>query len=199
VVRRKIPLSLTSVAVALGVFAVAPAANAQPSELFHCLFSHTDLPPCRDIHGSILFHNECGRAFVRYLSHVGWYPLRCVGPIEVAVETASSFYDQFPLYVEIVPLDGIDPTQVCENALGYVLLTLHPDRSSPESCDFWRSSGIVDISSIVPIGGTYALRLYGFHHPVSNSSAVDCVRVIAHPAPAAVARQSWGLVKCLYR
>jgi hypothetical protein len=92
----------------------------------------------------------------------------------VAVETVTSLYDQYPLYLEIGPLDGVDPTQVCENALGYVVLTLHPDRSEPESCDFWRTTGIIDISTIVPMGGTYARRLYGFHHPVSNSSAVDC-------------------------
>jgi hypothetical protein len=43
---------------------------------------------------------------------LAWYPRRYVGPIEVEVETGSSVYTQFPLYVQIVPLDDVDPATV---------------------------------------------------------------------------------------
>jgi hypothetical protein len=164
--------------------------------------SQQQSPTCQDIGAGVTVFGPCpGRFFAHFIGSFAWYPLRYVGPIEVEVETGSSVYTQFPLYVQIVPLDGVDPTEVCQNAPGYVLMTLFPRRSTrSDPCDFWERSGVVDLSSILPVGSTYVLRFYNFLHPFGNSPGVDCVRVTAHAAqPASVAAMQWGRAKCLYR
>jgi hypothetical protein len=195
----KAAVSLTRLAVLLWALVVIPPTSAQPSDLFECV--RFDLPPCRDLVGGIVFSSLCpGRRFEIFLGYFAWFPLRNVGPIEVEVEAASTLHTLFPLQVQIVPLDGVNQADICENALGYVVMTLYPRRSRrPDPCNFWESSGIVDISSVVPVGGTYALRIYSFTHPLGVSPGVDCVRVTSHPIDTAVVRGTWGGVKCLYR
>lgn len=196
---RKTTVSLIRLSLLVGALAAAPAASAQPTELFRCLYSDGVLPPCMDIGGSLAF-SDCGRIFVRFLGRASYFPLRYVGPIEVEVETMAATYDQFPVYVEIVPLDGVDPHLVCENAPGLVLMTLYPNRSRRDPCDFWETSGIVDLSSFLSIGSHYAIRLYFFRYPGSpgaKSVAVDCIRITSHTV-SAVPHLSWGTVKWLY-
>src|SRR5262245_9033492 len=184
----------------LGTLLIAPAASAQPSDLLACV--SVDLPTCYDPLGGIVFSRIClGRQFNIFLGQFAWHPLRNVGPIEIEIETLSSLHQQFPLHVEIVPLDGIDPTTVCQNAPGRVLMTINPRTSRrPDPCNYWESSGIVDISHVVPIGHAYGVRVYSFYHPgLITSPGVDCIRITSHPVSSPLASSSWGGVKRLYR
>jgi hypothetical protein len=203
VVRNKTALSLTWLAVALGVLAVPSTASAQPTDLFTCIFLFHESPTCVEIGSSVTVLPQCpGRFFAHFVGYYAWYPLRYVGPIEIEFETGSSVFTQYPLYVQIVPLAGVDPlSEVCGNVPGYVVLTLFPRRSwRPDPCDLWESSGLVDLSALLTLGDRYALRVFAVRHRNGDSPGVDCVRVTAYPEQTGrVATTGWGSVKCLYR
>jgi hypothetical protein len=193
-------VSLIRCVLVLGALAVISTASAQPTDLFVCVESQGDAPVCQDVGAGLIHSSVCpSRLFGQFIGAFAWYPLRYVGPIEVRVETESSIFVRYPLYIEIVPLDGVDPTRVCANAPGYVLATIFPRQTTrPDPCDFWESTGIVDLSPLLTTGSTYALRFYSFMHPFVDGPGIDCVRLTSNPT-ANVAARDWGRVKCLYR
>jgi len=193
------PVSLICTVLVLAALAVPRTASAQRTDLYWCLVEARTPPPCFDVGGSVTFSDsDCPRQFDNFLGRVGFYPLQYVGPIEVEIETIAAPRDRFPLYVEIVPLIGREAREACENAPGFLLMTLFPNRSRRDPCDYWERSGVVDLSAILPLGSPYTLRLYFFHHPSGNSPAADCVRVTPHPELLTVTPLSWGKVKWLY-
>jgi hypothetical protein len=199
-VRNQAVIPLRNLIVALGALAVSAAASAQPTDLYECVVTHNVTPRCYDVRAGLIFASSCpsgARRYEVYIGQFGWHPLRNLGPIEVEVETASSASTYFPLYVEIVPLAGVNPGDVCQNIPGYALMTIYPRYGN--LCGFTDTSGIVDISAVVPIGGTYAVRLYAFRHAEGHSPGIDCVRVTSHPVRSSVVREMWGRVKWLYQ
>jgi hypothetical protein len=129
-------------------------------------------------------------------------PVAFVGPITVGVETISTLDTRFPLYVEVVPLQGSEWfPPVCENLPGNVVLIVYGHFDEP--CGAWDEAGPIDITNVVPLGSLYALRLYFFDRGVSGggtSPALGCLRVTAHPVETrAVAPATWGRVKALFR
>lgn len=179
-------------AVKLWALALPSVVSAQPTDLFTCL-SRAD-PTCQDI-GGPLTETTCPKLFENYYGRVAFYPLRCVGSVTVEVETYASWRTRFPLYVEVVPLTpGAAP---CENAAGNVILIAHGGFEVP--CGTWETAGPVDITSVVPIGSLYAIRLYFLGSSGGLSPGVDCVRVTAHPVTSSLASMSWGQAKILFK
>ncbi len=173
---------------------VPAIAGAQPADFQTCLSRSS--PSCQDVGGPLVV-TLCpsGPRYAEiYYGRIAWYPLKCVGPITVAVETFAGVDTRFPIYVEVVPLpDARSGYLACENLTGYVILSAY---GSPSSCGRWDERGPVDISHIVPLGSFYALRIYFFGHPAGESPAVDCIRVTS---PVAVAPSNWAIVKSLFR
>ena len=174
-------------------------ASAQPTDLHQCLSGAS--PTCYDVKGALVISfcsPDSVRSFQYYYGRVAWYPLRCVGPITVAVETSSLPDTRFPLYVEVVPLP--EPSAfplVCENLAGNVILIVYGHFGAP--CGEWDEVGPVDITSVVPLGSLYAIRVHFFGNPTGYSPAMDCVRVTAQPADSAVRSGTWTRVKSLFR
>lgn len=169
-------------------------ASAQQADFESCLGSTS--PSCRSTGGPlVVLDPSCPhRFFDLNFGYVAWYPLMCVGPIEVAVETKAIWQTLFPLYVEIVPTSpGVSP---CLNLPGNVVLVA---RGIADFCGGWETTRHIDISSIVPVGTQYALRLYFLWHPQGYGPAVNCVRVTSFPQTSAVVPRPWGAVKRLYR
>ena len=179
----------------LWALAVPSIVGAQPADFQTCLSAGS--PSCQDLGGPLLV-TLCpsGPRYAEiYYGRIAWYPLKCVGPITVAVETFASAFTRFPIYVEIVPLpDARSGYLACVDLQGYVLLSAY---GSPTSCGRWDERGPVDITPFVPLGSFYALRIYFFGNQLGESPAVDCIRVTSHPL--AVAPSSWTLVKSLFR
>jgi hypothetical protein len=201
-VNRKAIVSVVLTLVALiGALAGPDPAGAQSTDLFTCIELFGERPDCSNVGSGLVVIPQCfGRVFGQFIGFMAWFPLRNVGPIEVEIEAASSAFTHYPLYVQIVPLDGVDRERVCgtEPIPGYVIMTIFPRRTLPDDpCDRWESSGVIDISRIVPIGGLYALRLYAFNHRFGTSPGIDCVRIT--PVTSTVAKTTWGGVKWLYR
>ena len=190
--QREAPLSLrlacsVLLAAALGFVRAA----AQPSDLYTCLPDAS--PTCYDLAGPITI-TDCPIHFEHYYGRVAWYPLRCVGPITVSVETIASWKTTAPLYVEVVPL--LANQTPCDNSPGYVVMMTH---GTFLGCGGWESVGPIEISHVVPLGSNYALRLHFFLGPTGESPGVNCVRVDAAPARTPVAARTWASVKRLYR
>jgi hypothetical protein len=134
------------------------------------------------------------RRYEVYFGQLAFFPLRNDGPIEIEIDHGSSIYSQFPLLVEVVSLVGREGGEACANAPGYLVMRVFPR----DGCDKVERSRRLDISSIVPLGSPYALRLYSIRNPIGTSPGVDCVRVFSFPVSAAIESKSWGVVKCLY-
>jgi hypothetical protein len=169
------------------------AVSAQPSDLFECI----DLvrPRCEEV-GVVLITPDCGREFESFFGRIAWFPLQCVAPITVEIESIALPNTQFPIYVEIVPL-GPNHTDVCNVDLGYVVLVVNGD---PAPCGGWTNSGLIDITRYVAVGTSYALRLHFFGNPFGYSPGVGCVRVTAQAIQSGVdSGRSWWDVKRLYR
>lgn len=179
-------------ALVAGAFAVFDTANAQvPHDLVVCL--STRGADCVDIGGREVFDLDCQRRYQNFYGRIAWYPLLCVGPITVEVETKQTADTRYPLYVEVVPLVGSLP---CQSAIGRVVMVAH---GTPGECGSWETSGLVDITRVMPVGSLYALRLHFFGHPAGFSPAVDCVRVTASSLTSGIEAGGWGMVKSLYR
>jgi hypothetical protein len=164
--------------------------SGQPSDLFECV--DINLPSCQQVGvGSIT--PDCGRVFQEYIGRIAWFPLQCVGPITIDIETIALWYTRLPVYVEVVPL-GADPFEACNTALGYVVLVVNGS-SSP--CGEWTTSGPIDITRYVAIGQSYALRLHFFGNPL-GSPGLGCVRVTSQAIRNGVESRSWWAVKRLY-
>jgi len=203
---RTIPVRRGPVAcMVLSLWALATGASAQPSEFATCL--PLSSPPCSQLGGGGTIFTMCPtdppteRLFVLYFGPVAWGPLRCVGPITVAVESFSGADTRFPLYVEVVPLqESSDFPGVCSNLPGYLTLIVYGQSYLSAPCGAWDEAGPIDITNVIPIGSLYALRLYFFSNRVGYSPAVGCVSVTAHPiAPASVTSTTWSNLKTLYR
>ena len=195
-----LPLRRGLIACAVVVFWALPTgAGAQPTDLFDCAAPF--LPSCSDWLGPLTIA-ECfpgaSNVFETYRGRIAWHPLRCVGPITVAVHTYSWFETHFPLYVEVVPISN-DYTEwtVCENAAGSVILETFGRFNTP--CGEWEEVGPIDITPVVPLGSLYSLRVRFFDSRGAYSPALGCVRVTAHPSRTAVEGKTWGLVKALFR
>lgn len=189
----------------LAFWGLTAPVRAQGTGFQACLPS--DGATCSQLGGGGTIFAQCPtdppseNVFRRYFGPVAWYPIRCVGPITVAVETYSTYNTRFPLYVEVVPLrDSSDFPWVCENLPGRVILIIYGQSGISAPCGTWDEAGPIDITPIVPVGSIYALRLYFFWNPSGASPAVGCIRVTAQPAGTSpVASTAWGNVKALYR
>jgi hypothetical protein len=194
---------IRAVVVVLWALALPIGASAQPTDLFICMPPYS--PTCFQGGGARTVADFCStnpptaRVFLNFFGRVAWYPLRCVGPITVAVETTSPPDVRYPLYVEIVPLRGpADFPYVCGNLPGNLVQIVYGHYGI--LCGVWDEVGPMDITRIVPLGSLYALRLYFFAREDGFSPAVGCVRVTAHPADTTAAVPStWGRVKALYK
>lgn len=164
-------------------------ASAQPTDLSTCLAVVS--PTCNDVTGALAL-TECSRFFEWYYGRVAWYPLLNAGPITVSVEALAFSSTRIPLYVEVVPLSDYP----CDNPPGFVIMTT---LGSNEPCGLWTSVGPIDISHVVPIGSTYALRLHFIQGATGLCPAVDCVRVVSSAKVSDLEAAAWGLVKRLYR
>lgn len=199
-----VSLKLSVPLVALLALALPGGASAQPTNMYTCVESNGEAPTCVSVRSGLVAPPRCpGRLFGWFIGFMAWYPLRNVGPIQIEIEAgaagrADSSQD-YPLYVQIVPLDGVDPNRMCGNepVPAPVVMTIVASLNRPDPCNFWESSGFIDISSVVPVGGTYALRLYSFQHRFGTSPGIDCVRVTAQAS--ATSRVKWGAVKWLYQ
>jgi hypothetical protein len=117
------------------------------------------------------------------------------------VETYSMYATRFPLYVEVVPLrDSADFPWVCQNLPGRVIFIVYGQSGISAPCGTWDEAGPIDITTFVPIGSLYALRLYFFSNLSGDSPAVGCIRVTAQAGSTTpVTSTAWGKVKSLYR
>jgi len=177
-------------------FASFGVANAQVrTGLSDCIFGGRG-PDCAEIEGRAVFSLFCTppRPYANFYGRISWFPLRCVGPITVELEIATPPDTRFPLYIEVVPLG--DPTEVCNTAVGSVVMIVYGESGD---CGSLVSSEAIDITRVVPIDGLYAIRLHFFGHPEGFSPAMDCIRVTAHPIVSGLNESSWSLVKTLYR
>jgi hypothetical protein len=100
----------------------------------------------------------------------------------------------YPLYVEVVPWHN--PPSPCGSDPGYVVFTV---RGIEVDCGGWETSQPIDITSLVPIGSMYYIRLHYFGGPHRYSPGTDCIRVTATPTTGAVTGLAWGAAKMLYR
>jgi hypothetical protein len=175
-----------SLALTLGV-----GASAQPTDLDRCLSTST--PTCVNVFAGAV-QTECGRLFDSFSGRIAWWPLRCVGPIVVAVENVALWDLQFPLYVEVVPL--LQPAAPCFLDPGYVIFVVH---GVSHGCGGWEVSSAIDITSVVPLGSSYAIRIHFFDSSFRYSPSMDCIRVTAQPATSPVEELTWTHAKSLYR
>ena len=189
-----LPLRRGSIAFASALWALvlASSASAQyPTSFSICLPSHTACNfPARGI------STVCG-LFFNFIGNVVWGPLQCAGPITVAVETLTPEDTRFPLYVEVVPQEDPNDQRVCVELPGYIVGIVHGHLYEP--CGNWDEIGPIDITTVVPIGSLYTLRLR-FIVGAGFSPALRCLRLTAHPAnntPAAPT--TWGRVKELFQ
>jgi hypothetical protein len=171
-----------------------------PDHLSSCL-STGGIPRCHGLAGWTT-SADCPefRIFTSVVGPIVWGPLLCTGAISVEVETFSNYQTSWlPIYVEVVPLNSAwEP--VCGNIPGYVVLVAFGDMFSP--CGSWtRTIGPVDITSKVPVGSLYGIRIYVLHGEFGHweSPALDCIRVTSHPEVAVVSMGSWGQVKQLFK
>lgn len=182
-----------AITLAIALFASAQAA-AQPTDLDACLSGGGPQPLCEDIHAASVLDIFCDpiRVFELYNGRVAWAPLRCVGPITIALNTRSLTSTRFPLYVEIVPVQNLDH---CPGP-GVLVMVAH---GGNQCGGIWETSGPLDITSIVPLGSLYAIQLVFFYaaYGAYLSPAVDCIRVTAQPM--AIEARTWSQVKTLYR
>jgi len=184
---------LCRIAVTIWAFAAVAASAQPPTELDKCLSRSGDDPTCTDIGGPITF-TECNQRFENFFGRIAWYPLQCIGPITISIETYAHWETRFPLYVEVVPLR--DPTEVCENSPGFVVLVA---RGSGDPCGTSETAGPMDITSVAPIGTSYAIRVFFLGHPTGDSTAMDCIRVTAQPVASPIDQHTWASVKTIYR
>ena len=106
---------------------------------------------------------------------------------------------RFPIYVEIVPIDDPYDVRVCDELRGYVVGMVYGHPYDP--CGNWDEIGPIDITTVVPMGSLYVLRLwFPSFSPIAFAPALRCLRLTAHPQGSTpVATATWTLVKQLYR
>ena len=140
-----------------------------------------------------------GRFFFQFVGNVAWGLLQSVGSVTIEVETIALPDTQFPIYVEIVPTNDPYDVRVCAELRGYVVGIVYGHPYDP--CGNWDEIGPIDITTVVPVGSLYALRLRfpDFTH-MAVAPALRCLRLTAHPQDSTpVAPTTWVLVKQLYR
>ena len=197
-----VPLSgirLALVVLVLWALALLRVASAQyRTDLVTCLSGPQIPPACNNPFMFIAVHcSPANRVFVRFIGRLAWYPLQCVGPITVSVESTSPPETRFPIYVEVVPLEGTGDFHVCEDLSGYVVAIVNGHVDEP--CGKWDAVGPIDITRVAPLGSLYAVRLYFFGREDGFSPAIDCFRITAHPVETTVTPTTWSLVKGLFK
>lgn len=168
-----------------------PPAAGQPADLAACPRDAY----CRDVIVGGLIDLSCLRRYTLFVGRMAWHPLRCVGPITVGVNALATNGDRFPLYVEIVPMDG-SRSGTCPTAYpGRVVMVTR----GSSNCDYWDYVDI-DITQFVPVGNEYALQITAFDTAgeIEGSPGLGCVSVVSHPL-SPVVPSSWGQVKSLFR
>ena len=173
-----------------GLLATPAVASAQPTDLDVC--SSSSIPYCQDPLGPAV-SSACGRLFDVWFGRVMWYPLQCVGPITISIETLAGPFTHYPLYVEVVPWRNVP--YPCVNEPGYLIWTV---RGVENDCGGWETSLPMDITYLVPLGSMYYIRLHYLAGPTGYSPGTDCIRVTATPVTSGVTGLSWGSVKTLY-
>jgi hypothetical protein len=184
--RRGYAAAVLSLALAAG-----DVASAQPTDLLRCL--PVDPTDCHNIRSDLVLGCDIVKAYERYVGEVAWFPLRCVGPISVAIENIAIPNTRFPLFIQVVPLG--ERGNACVDP-GFVIFTIY---GVANQCGGWETSQPIDITPLVPIGSTYAFRLFFLSSGHLHSPAVGCVQVTAHPVTSAIESLGWGRVKALYR
>ncbi len=189
-----------SALIATAVLLLPPwsAGWAQPSELSTCV---TTTPPDCGIDVLEVFDSCSRRSFRTYLGRAAWFPLQYLAPITIEIEGRQVYGNDFPVYVEIVPLTEPPPATFCyDGHPGYVVGIF---RGGGLYCgdSGWERFGPVPLDAYVPIGGLYALQLTWFAtQDHSGSPAIDCIHVLAGTPPrSGVVGRTWGNVKTLYR
>src|SRR5262249_12362642 len=98
----------TALGACLVVWVAAHSAAAQPTELFEC-FGHS-VPACSDVAGGLFTDFDCFQYhYEGYRGRVAWFPLRYVGAVTLEIWARSVPGTRFPLFFEILPLQGRDP------------------------------------------------------------------------------------------
>jgi hypothetical protein len=173
-------------------------ANAQEGQVVYATCLSGSEPTCGQVPvGSLLIvRPDCTRDFPAYNSRIAFWTIYNQGPIRIDIEARTgSGHSIAPLYVEILPMK-FPETRPCDDALGYVVGTINGLRSE---CYGYESIGPIDISSRVPLGRPYAVRITFAHNPAWEIPKVfmDCIRVVSFPlAPEAM---TWTSAKTLYR
>jgi hypothetical protein len=175
----------------LAFLVFADAARAQPTELYRC----GGFPDCGA--RGFGFTDNCA-SFEIPVDRDLYYPLKNVGPIKIELHTVLVSLD-LPLYVEIVPIPDSLSQSVCAAGLpGFVVAIARGVQACGGGLETF---GPFDITSVVPLGGTYGLQLeafftndgdHGFYPP-----GIGCIRVT--PMLMQAQTVSWGLVKTRYR
>jgi hypothetical protein len=173
-------------------------ASAQyPTNLSICLPGPTDCQiPVRGVGAVCTSHTTL---FFSFLGNVVWGLLQSVGPVTIEVETITPPDTQFPIYVEIVPVNDPYDVRVCAELRGYVVGIVYGHPFDP--CGNWDEIGPIDITTVIPVGSLYALRLrFLSFFPIAFAPALRCLRLKAYPEDSTpIAPATWARVKQLYR
>lgn len=158
-------------------------------------------PGCNEGLSTGIAFVDCGPAPLVAWSVLGrwmWGPLRCVGPVELAVQVlAIPGTPPLPLIVQIRS-DAVAAT--CHSLPGStVLQTFGLNSCDPDS--LWVTT-TVDLPRFVATGSDYWVQVEGFAQfdtegiDLLESPYFSCIR-ISPTAPVAAA--NWGSIKSLYR
>jgi hypothetical protein len=182
--------------VSMATWAMAPqGAMAQlPTQLSVCVQDGSDV--CLDVSVGDYWDPTCGaRYYSSFRGRIAWRPLLYVGPITLEVLAHTTPGTRYPIYFEVVPLAGRDPTLGYCDGPGEILEAV-PGRGD---CD-WGTFGPISLGLLgLEPGDAYFVRAHFIGDPDGDiqSPFIACVRV--KPATAPIAPSSWGSVKELYK
>jgi len=180
------------------LLALIPAGiRAQRADFVYCTLGGS-IPNCTDVSVADFGDFNCDQGlYETFRGRVAWDPLRYTGPVILETRTRFSTADtRHPLFVEVVPLSGRDPTLGYCDGIGHLLQTV---TGQPE-CSPWDVFGPFHLETFgIEIGSLYVVRVNfvgnsgGFQSPY-----LGCIRV--RPAPSTpVAASTWGRVRSLYK
>jgi hypothetical protein len=178
-----------------GVSTVAPfTATAQPFTYRDCVDDGSLGDACSDV--SVGDRMACGGQYESFRGRLAWPPLRFVAPITIEIHSVAGSGARFPLYLELLVLEGRDPTLGYCDGPGQVLASI----AGREDCgsDVF---GPFDLTSFgVGLNETYAVRVHflGDVRARIQSPFFRCIRV-EPVAGSPVAATNWGRMKRLYQ
>ncbi len=171
-----------------------------PTELFTCGRQCYEIEP-----HAIMIDCQSSGYWLTSNGRNWWGPLRCVGPIQIAIQARplGPPVETLPLYVEI---RGGEATPTCEQMPGKLVWQTY-GTSSCDADSMWVVSPVIDLLGMnAPLNGTYWIQLVGFERlgpnpPNPEGSAASpfrgCLRVTS--LLTGVREVSWGSMKTLYR